>query len=360
LIFASLGEGADSMELSNVEKQTRSDMATQRHIQGQVCCIAGMHRSGTSMVANLLHECGVFLGPEDELKLSSRHNIGGHFENSQFVSLNDDILRKLGGTWHNPPRSDAGWEFNGKASGLVFRARDLVTKFQRQYWGWKDPRSSLTLPFWLRVFPDLKVLVCVRNPAEVARSLFLRGDSRNAPPFQLWTTYCRQLLSATRPEQRLITHYESYFEDPAGELRRILDWLGIPASDETVNHACTQVAVERRHHQIPLKELLAAGVPDAALGIYFSLCAEAGPVYERVRQMGATKRAEPSEALAAEVSRLRDELSHLRAFNNEILDSRSFKLVSLWWRMRRPRSDQEFGKKRRRGQLRTPMSVSGA
>lgn len=349
------------MELSNVEKQTQFDTATQRHVQRQVCCITGMHRSGTSMVANLLHECGVVLGPEDELKLSSRHNLGGHFENSQFVRLNDDLLRKLGGTWYDPPQFDAGWEINGKASGLVTRARDLVTKFQRQSWGWKDPRSSLTLPFWFRVLPDLKVLVCVRNPAEVARSLFLRGDSRNASPFQLWTVYCRQLLSATRPEQRLVTHYESYFEDPAAELRRVLDWLGIPASDATVSHACMQVAVAKRHHEIPLPDLLAADVPDEALGVYFSLCAEAGPVYERTRQIKRTRRcAEPSEALAAEVSRLRDELSHLRAFNHEILDSRSFRFVSLWWRMRRPRSDREFGKKRRRGQLRSPVSVSGA
>ncbi len=335
------------MGLSSIGMQFGLKTVTRTDVQSKVCCVAGMHRSGTSMVANLLHDCGVFLGPEDELKQSTRHNVGDHFENLQFVRFHDDLLRRLGGSWHQPPPTDSGWEFSDRAFSFVSRAKNLVAKSQQQYWGWKDPRSSLTLPFWFRILPDLKVLVCVRNPVEVARSLFLRGGASNASPFQLWTDYGRRLLAATRPEQRLITHYESFFEDPEQELRRILNWLGIQVSDETVRHACTQVVVARRHQQIPLKDLLTAEVPDETLAIYFSLCAEAGPVYERVRRGGEARScADPSDALADEVTRLRDELSHLRSFNNEILDSRSFRLVSLWWRMRRARADKELIKSR--------------
>jgi len=70
-------------------------------------CIAGMHRSGTSMVARLLRDCGLYLGPEEELGFDVR-NGEPHWENVRFVELNDEILNRLGGSWHNPPKFRAG------------------------------------------------------------------------------------------------------------------------------------------------------------------------------------------------------------------------------------------------------------
>src|SRR6185503_2312642 len=72
-------------------------------------CIAGMHRSGTSMVAGLLQACGLFLGREEELGFDS-NNGEPHFENVRFVALNDEILSRLGGSWNNPPAFPRGWE----------------------------------------------------------------------------------------------------------------------------------------------------------------------------------------------------------------------------------------------------------
>ena len=42
---------------------------------------------------------------------------------------------------------------------------------EHEPWGWQDPRTSLILPFWLACVPDLKIVVCLRNPLEVAVSL---------------------------------------------------------------------------------------------------------------------------------------------------------------------------------------------
>ena len=42
-------------------------------------CIAGMHRSGTSMITRLLNLCGLYLGPKTELSpaaLSRRDKLG--------------------------------------------------------------------------------------------------------------------------------------------------------------------------------------------------------------------------------------------------------------------------------------------
>jgi len=91
-------------------------------------CIAGMHRSGTSMVARLLQSCGLFLGPEEELGFDS-NNGEPHFENVRFVALNDEILRRLGGSWNSPPDFPGGWETMPEVAALTTRAKKLTKRF---------------------------------------------------------------------------------------------------------------------------------------------------------------------------------------------------------------------------------------
>ena len=48
-------------------------------------CIAGAHRSGTSMVTRLLHCCGLELGPESELMPAQADNPEGFWEHLHLV-----------------------------------------------------------------------------------------------------------------------------------------------------------------------------------------------------------------------------------------------------------------------------------
>ena len=57
-----------------------------------IVCIAGMHRSGTSMVAKLLSLCGVYLGGEEELMPPDNYNADGYWENLGFVEINNSLL----------------------------------------------------------------------------------------------------------------------------------------------------------------------------------------------------------------------------------------------------------------------------
>src|ERR1044072_8272781 len=127
-------------------------------------CIAGMHRSGTSMIARLLQSCGLFLGREEELGFDT-NNGELHFEHVKFVELNDEILRRLGGSWNNPPEFPTGWEVLPESAALTRQAKKLIKRLSGRYcWGWKDPRNSLTFPFWRRIVPELKLIICFRNP----------------------------------------------------------------------------------------------------------------------------------------------------------------------------------------------------
>jgi hypothetical protein len=55
-------------------------------------CIAGAHRSGTSMLTRLLHRCGLFLSPKNALMPPRADNPDGFWEHLGFVALNDELL----------------------------------------------------------------------------------------------------------------------------------------------------------------------------------------------------------------------------------------------------------------------------
>src|SRR5688572_29592847 len=115
-------------------------------------CVAGMHRSGTSMVARLLKLAGLYLGEEADLMRASSDNPDGFWEHLGFVTINDELLTEHGGGWDFPvaiPEPPANEE---RLALVRNKALSLVAQFDgHQPWGWKDPRNSLTLPFWQAV-----------------------------------------------------------------------------------------------------------------------------------------------------------------------------------------------------------------
>lgn len=243
-----------------------------------VICVAGMHRSGTSMVARLLSLCGVYLGSPENLSRSAPDNPQGFWENPEFVELNDNLLAMVHAGWDLPP-AEFEWAPCPELTASLTKATQLIERSAaHQPWGWKDPRSCLTLPFWLRLIPNLKVIICLRNPLEVAGSLTVRNGTSLAFGLNLWRSYNLAVSSFAAKEDRLVTHYEAYFSDPRRELRRVLDFSGIPASDEEIAQACLTATSDLRHHKISRKLLAAKASPEIA-GLYSELCAEAGPVF---------------------------------------------------------------------------------
>ena len=252
-----------------------SSMQTAQAPARVAVCVTGMHRSGTSLIGQLLHNCGPYLGSYRLLANPAPDNLDGYWEHPEVRQINDDILAHFGGGWDMAPAMPEGWEKLAELEPLRQRARLLIQQFDTQtFWGWKDPRTALTMPFWRQLVPGLKVVVCVRNPLEVAHSLSQRGMSSLAFGLRLWQTYYERLLAAVPPANRIITHYDAYFVDAAAETRRVLAWLGIPTSADLLERACAGAAGSMRHHRSTLADLLAAGAPTATLRLYGELCDE--------------------------------------------------------------------------------------
>ncbi|WP_213545023.1 hypothetical protein [Vannielia litorea] len=151
-------------------------------------CILGMHRSGTSCLAGSLEARGLFLG---EVNKFATFNRRGNKENSTCMQINNDLLALNGGAWDKPPEqmlwnADLRKRRDAHIAGFAACGR----------WGFKDPRTVFTFPFWREALPEMRLVGTFRHPHAVARSLLRRGPklAPATPPLDLWRRYNLRLL----------------------------------------------------------------------------------------------------------------------------------------------------------------------
>lgn len=159
-------------------------------------CILGMHRSGTSCLAGMLRRSGVQLG---EVQEHSPDNPLGNQELRQIWDLGDAVLAENGGTWDNPVVVSRWQESHRRERDAILQnLREAAARTQSALWGFKDPRTLFTLPFWLEVLPQPRFIASFRHPQRVALSL----NARNAIPveegLELWAAYNGKLLELLR------------------------------------------------------------------------------------------------------------------------------------------------------------------
>jgi hypothetical protein len=196
----------------------------QRHV-----VIVGMHRSGTSAVANAVARLGLALPDETDLITPGPYNERGYWESRRFVTYNDRVLRYLGGTWSSPPKPPPGWEVSREAEVVELKsgARDFsLREFTDPHMVLKDPRLCLVLPLWREVFdrPPVAVLV-LRNPLEVARSLKHRNNFPLSFGLALWRRYVQQSATSVVGLPVFVADYQAILRDSRtviGELNEFL------------------------------------------------------------------------------------------------------------------------------------------
>lgn len=139
----------------------------------QVLVIVGMHRSGTSLLANYLNSCGLNIG--DNLLGATKHNKAGYYEDISFVRFHDRVMSEAGDSWY--------LETGRTSFPIDERLREIANTILAErsalpLWGWKDPRTVLFLDFWLDLCPHARFVFIYRKPAQVLQSLRERRDSK--------------------------------------------------------------------------------------------------------------------------------------------------------------------------------------
>ena len=84
----------------------------------------------------------------------------------------------------------------------------------------------------------------------------------------LWEKYYRQVLDAVPEDRRIVTHYDTFFTDPVGELGRLCDFVGLLPAELAVRE-------DLRHHTVGVS-LAEAGIGASAASLYDDLVREAG------------------------------------------------------------------------------------
>ncbi len=230
---------------------------TTQRAESQIICILGMHRSGTSLVSRILNLLGVYLGPKPHIMRPGPDNPKGYWEHHIITALNDEILTRLGGSWHEPPVFPPGWESSPDLADLRQRARAILQAdfATAELWGWKDPRTCLTLPFWQKLLPPMRYVICLRNPVDVARSLERRNNFSFEKGIQLWLTHVTSALQHTANQPRLFVFYEELMEDWECEVKRLVAYIGKPelAGQEEIQRAIQEfIEEELQHHRTSL------------------------------------------------------------------------------------------------------------
>src|SRR5262245_28942422 len=228
-----------------------------------------MHRSGTSVVSRMLSMLGADLGPERSTMAPAADNPKGYWEHSGLVEINIEILSRFGGTWDNPPDFPEGWPTSPQVQDFRQRAQEIIKGdfSDAPLWSWKDPRCSVTLPFWQHVMPSMSYIVCVRNPVSVSRSLERRDGFSMHKSAALWLKYTASAVRYTSGRRRLLVFYEDVMQNWEVELDRLATFVGTRASinEASVREIRQFLEPELYHHRN--KVLTAVNEPQLSLPV---------------------------------------------------------------------------------------------
>jgi hypothetical protein len=197
--------------------------------------VLGVERSGTSVVAEMVHRWGAYAGPPEKLHSADVHAPRGYWE---FLPL-WDLLAELGdfdagATWWD---RDFQHRIAKKAADPASRKKavDLMAEMHKGGpWFWKDPALSHFLPFWKQIWGDAVYIITVRNPRDTAVSWqkFIMPSNVKvrisfvAMNLLRWQHMITLILQHMEDAQhRLFFGYEDIMRNPRVQAERLAEFL---------------------------------------------------------------------------------------------------------------------------------------
>lgn len=188
--------------------------------------VLGMHRSGTSLLTAQMAACGADPGPEQELTGPNQHNPKGFWENNSFREINEQLLRDQNCEWDCPLGFDSDRIRPQLKTQLALQCARLLNTFgESDCRIFKDPRSCLTLRFWKSILPGVLPILVVRNPVEIALSLFRRNRMPLPIGVALWECYMLAAVRQSIEERPVICRHHDLIYQPVSTVQYLIDQI---------------------------------------------------------------------------------------------------------------------------------------
>lgn len=186
--------------------------------------ILGMHRSGTSMLTQILREMGIWMGKEEWMNQANKWNEKGYGELKELTFLTEKILSEnLVGTYTMKEQ----FEISDKLSKEIETFYNKYIDNSYEYIAIKDPRLSLLWKSFIKNanFKNdrtISGITIIRNPFEVAMSLEKRQGMNTNYALCAWYHYNWQCLKFSLEHKNLFIDQSRFF-DKSNEQINILN-----------------------------------------------------------------------------------------------------------------------------------------
>lgn len=196
--------------------------------------VLGMHKSGTTLVSQILHHSGINMGEFDE---NVSYDKGNKYERESTLALDLDIL----GTDNYDVLGLSGQAVTTLNDQQKSQMLAIVEDCQKNHtnWGFKDPRACLIYDLWADNLPEHKIIAVYRDPAEVwprFKWLGLRKHHTNfhrAYDYLLrWLEHNRNIIRfvSESPREALVIRYADLMHSD-NEFRKLQDFVGVELND---------------------------------------------------------------------------------------------------------------------------------
>lgn len=202
--------------------------------QKSIIVVLGMHRSGTSLITKSIITLGA--DPGSNLMLPGEDNPKGFWEDLDIYDLNEKILDFLFFSWNKKfhlPFNQFEYFLPLYFDKFAPQAIEILNRKleQNNVIIIKDPRISILLPFWNKVFSsfiaEIKYIFCIRNPLAVSNSIISRNNLKEKGVLDLWSFYNLLILN-TIENDFLVVEYEKFIESSDSEIERIAQYVKLP------------------------------------------------------------------------------------------------------------------------------------
>lgn len=151
-----------------------------RNKEPKTYVVFGVPHSATSFISKALEEQGVDMGNDME----------GLYQNYDMFSSNEKMIRNAGGYWWDPPSEEE------IIKNTVSNIEKKIERNKAKFWGFKDPRTSLTAKAWFPYLDgDVYLICCFRKPEKVVESY---KDSDSRVNRELIDHYNKSIISAIK------------------------------------------------------------------------------------------------------------------------------------------------------------------